>query len=311
MMKPVAIQCLSSSAVEARRIAARLGLEMDEIAIHPFPDGEILVTVGAAASVTIVLASLDRPNDKLLALLFASEALRRSGARRLVLVAPYLCYMRQDAAFQPGEAISQHVVGGLLSKAFDRVVTVDAHLHRTTDIREVFPNIDADNLSAMPVIAEALRSTWFDPATVIVGPDSESEVWVSDLAGRLGSPHLAARKIRRGDRSVDIDLPNPKAVAGCPILLVDDLVSSGGTLGACARALTAAGAKTIDAIVTHALFPPAAMDAFARAGIRSVRSTSSVLHPTNAFALDALLAAALQKELGWAESKDSRKGLSG
>ena len=54
---------------------------------------------------------LDRPNDKLIALLFAAEALRREGAKRLVLVAPYLCYMRQDAAFQEGEAISQKVVG--------------------------------------------------------------------------------------------------------------------------------------------------------------------------------------------------------
>lgn len=304
-MKPVAIQCLPSGAAEARRIAARLGLETDEIAIHTFPDGEIRVAVAPAASVTIVHASLDRPNDKLLALLFASEALRRGGARRLVLVAPYLCYMRQDAAFRPGEAISQRAVGGLLSDTFDRIVTVDAHLHRTTDIREVFPSIDADNLSAMPVIAEALRMTGLDPATVIVGPDSESEAWVSDLAGRLGLPHLAARKIRRCDRSVDIDLPDPKAVASRPILLVDDLVSSGGTLVACARALAAAGATTIDAIVTHALFPPATTDEFARSGIRSIRSTSSVLHPTNAFALDALLAAALQNELGWAEPKDS------
>lgn len=304
-MNPVAIQCLPSSAAEARRIAVRLGLASDEIAIHTFPDGEIRATVDLVASVTIVHASLDRPNDKLLGLLFASEALRRGGARRLVLVAPYLCYMRQGAAFQPGEAISQRVVGCLLSNAFDRIVTVDAHFHRTTDIRDVFPNIDADNLSAMPVIAEALRTSGFDPATVIVGPDSESEAWVSDLAGRLGVPHMAARKTRHGDRSVEIGLPNPQAVAGRPILLVDDLVSSGGTLVVCARALAAAGATTIDAIVTHALFPPATMDEFARSGIRSIRSTSSVSHPTNAFALDTLLAVALQNELGWTEPEDS------
>jgi len=218
-----------------------LGLASDEIAIHTFPDGEIRAAVGSPASVTIVHASLDRPNDKLLALLFASEALGRGGVRRLVLVAPYLCYMRRDAAFQPGEAISQRVVGHLLSDAFDRIVTVDAQLHRATDIRDVFPNIDADNLSTMPVIAEALRTTGFDPATVIVGPDSESEAWVSDLAGGLGLPHLAARKTRHGDRSVDIGLPNPQVVAGRPVLLVDDLVSSGGSLVACARTLAAAG----------------------------------------------------------------------
>jgi ribose-phosphate pyrophosphokinase len=302
-MNTVAIQCLPSSLAEARRIAARLGLASDEFAVHSFPDGEIRVTVKPAAAVASVYATLDRPNEKLLALLLASEALRRGGARRLVLVAPYLCYMRQDAAFQPGEAISQLAVGRLLAGAFDRVVTVDAHLHRTTDIHDVFPGIEADNLSAMPAIADALRATGFDPATLVVGPDSESEVWVRDLAGRLGLAHMAARKTRHGDRSVDIELPEPQAVAGRPVLLVDDLVSSGGTLVVCARTLMAAGAMLIDAVVTHALFPPETEVAFADAGIRSIRSTNSVPHPTNAIALDALLAGALQSEIGQAEKK--------
>jgi len=302
-MNAAAIQCMPSSLAEARRIAARLSLASDEFAIHSFPDREIRVTVKPATAVAIVYASLDRPNEKLLALMLASEALRRGGARRLVLVAPYLCYMRQDAAFHPGEAISQLVVGRLLASAFDRVVTVDAHLHRTTNIRDVFPGIEADNLSAMPAIADALRATEFDPAAIVVGPDSESEVWVRDLADRLGLPHMAARKTRHGDRSVDIELPEPQAVAGRPVLLVDDLVSSGGTLVVCAGALMAAGAASIDAVVTHALFPPEMEEEFARAGIRSIRSTDSVPHPTNAIALDALLAGALLNELRQVEEK--------
>ena len=105
-----------------------------EIAIHAFPDGEMRVTVGPASATTIIYASLDRPNDKLIALMFAAEALRRGGAKRLVLVAPYLCYMRQDTAFHEGEAISQKVIGPFLARYIDRVITVDAHLHRTPDI---------------------------------------------------------------------------------------------------------------------------------------------------------------------------------
>ena len=104
--------------VRARRRAARRasGVPLHEIALHRFPDGELRVTVGAAAATTIIYASLDQPNDKLIALLFAAEALRRGGAKRLVLVAPYLCYMRQDAAFHAGEAISQQVIGALLAE---------------------------------------------------------------------------------------------------------------------------------------------------------------------------------------------------
>ena len=81
------------------------------------------------------------------------------------------------------------------------------------------------------------------------------------------------------------------------MLLVDDIVSSGGTLIACARALKAAGATAIDAVITHALFPPEMATAFATAGIRSVRSTSSVPHPTNAIPLDDIFAASLRREI--------------
>ncbi|HLX17412.1 MAG TPA: ribose-phosphate pyrophosphokinase [Bradyrhizobium sp.] len=297
-MSDVAIQCLPSSAGEARRLAALLGLPLHEIALHRFPDGEVRVTVGPAAATTIIFASLDQPNDKLIALLFAAEALRRSGTKRLVLLAPYLCYMRQDAAFSAGEAISQRAIGYLIAGIADRVVTVDAHLHRTPDIRTVFPDIEAENLSAMPAIANTLRATGIDPTTIVVGPDAESEPWVSDLAGRLGLAYMVARKIRHCDRSVEIGFDDPASLAGRPVLLVDDIVSSGETLIACARALTAAGAGTIDAVVTHALFPSAMATSFTRAGIRSIRSTNSVPHPTNAIALDETFAAVLRREVG-------------
>ena len=289
------LQCLAAAAGDGQRLAAQLGVPMHVIDVHRFPDGELKVTVGPAAATTILYMPLDAPNDKLLTLLFAAEALRRGGARRLVLVAPYLCYMRQDAAFHPGEAISQKVVGPLLARTFDRVVTVDAHLHRTHDIRDVFPGIDAEDLSAMPAIAETLIGT-LDPQTVVVGPDEESAPWVADLAGRLGLAHAVGRKTRAGDRSVSIAFAEPGRLTGRPVLLVDDIVSSGGTLVTCAKALAAAGAASIDCVVTHALFPPAMMREFERAGIRSLRSTTSVPHPTNAIRLDGLLAAALRKE---------------
>jgi ribose-phosphate pyrophosphokinase len=291
------MQCLPPSVGEARRVADRLGVALHDIAVHRFPDEELRITVGPAAATTIVFASLDKPNDKLLALLFASEALRRGGARRLVLAAPYLCYMRQDTAFHQGEAISQKVAGRLLADAVDRVVTVDAHLHRTKNIGDVFPGIEADNLSAMPAIAQALQTSGFDPATVVVGPDMESQAWVADLAGRLGTQRAVASKTRRSDRSAEISFADLGLFAGRPVLLVDDIVSSGGTLSACAKALHAAGASTIDAIVTHALFAPELVGHLLEAGIRSVKSADSVAHPSNAIALDQILAEALRREV--------------
>ncbi len=274
--------------------------------MHRFPDGEMRVTVGQAAPTTIVYASLDQPNDKLLAILFAAEALRRAGTRRLVLLAPYLCYMRQDAAFHEGEAISQRAIGRLLAATVDRVITVDAHLHRTTDIAAVFPGIEADNLSAMPAIAAALRVTGVDPAAIVAGPDAESRPWVRDLAEELGLGYAIGQKTRRGDRSVEIRFAEAASIAGRPVLLVDDIVSSGGTLIACAKALKAMGEVTIDAIITHALFPPEMAREFADAGIRSVRSTSSVPHPTNAIPLDDILAAALRGEISNSDMPETK-----
>ena len=296
-MSNVAIQSLPSGAGDARRLASQLGLAMQEIALHRFPDGETRVTVERTAATTVIYASLDQPNDKLVAILFAAEALRRQGAKRLVLLAPYLCYMRQDTAFSEGEAISQRAVGRLIAGIVDRVITVDAHLHRTSDIKAVFPGIEAENLSAMPAIAQALRAAGIDPATIVAGPDAESRPWVSDLARQLGLAHIVAQKIRRGDRSVEISFAEAASIAGRPVLLVDDIVSSGGTLMACAKALTAAGATTVDAVMTHALFPPEMASAFANAGIRSIRSTTSVPHPSNAIPLDDLFVDALRNEI--------------
>jgi ribose-phosphate pyrophosphokinase len=296
-MSRAVVQSLPSGLGDAKRLAGRLGLDVHEIDVHTFPDGELRVTAGPAAPVTIVYAPLDKPNDKLVALLLAVEALRRNGARRLVLMAPYMCYMRQDVAFHPGEAISQKVVGHLLANAFDRIVTVDAHLHRTKDISAVFPGIESDDLSAIPAIADALSSLPLPANTIVAGPDEESSGWVSDLASRLGLEHTVGRKIRRGDRQVEIEIGNPDLIAGRNVVLLDDIVSSGGTLITCARALNSAGALSIDVIITHALFPPAMVDAFQAAGIRSIRSTNTVPHPTNAIPMDGVLATALLKEI--------------
>ena len=290
------VQCLAHAAGDAGRLAERLGMAVHLIDVHRFPDGEIKVRVGAAAHTVILYMPLDAPNEKLVALLFAAEALRRGGTKRVVLVAPYLCYMRQDTAFSAGEAISQKVIGPLIARTVDRVVTVDAHLHRTHDIGELFPGIAAQDLSAMPAIADALRGT-LDARTVVAGPDEESAQWVGMLANRLGLDHIVGTKARASDRSVSIRFDGGARLNGRPVLLVDDIVSSGGTLVTCARALAAAGSASIDAVITHALFPTAMLDDFKRAGIRSLRSTSSVPHSSNAIRLDGLLASALRNEV--------------
>ncbi|NLH79544.1 MAG: ribose-phosphate diphosphokinase [Phyllobacteriaceae bacterium] len=293
-----AVFTLARDRPQAEALAAALGVPTFALDLHRFPDGEIALTLGGAAEVALLHLPLDRPNDKLVALALAAEALRRTGTRRIVLVAPYLCYMRQDVAFTPGQAVSQKAIGRLIAGLVDRVVTVDAHLHRTHEIGLVFPGIAAENLAAGPAVAAALAADRLDPATVVVGPDVESEPLVAALAARLGLAHAVGRKTRRGDRSVEIAFADPAVLAGRPALVIDDVVSSGGTLVTVAEALRAAGATRVDAVVTHALYPPETAARFAAAGIGRIRSTTSVPHPSNAVSLVPLLAEALRAEIG-------------
>jgi len=278
---------------QAQELAKNLQIPCRKIDEHKFPDGETLVTVTPPAATAILYAELGHPDEKLFPLLLAADALRRGGAKRLVLVAPYLCYMRQDKAFKAGQDVSQQVIGKLFAGCFDRIVTVDAHLHRTPDIADVFPGIEAVNLSPAGLIADDLRRSGCSVDTVIVGPDGESEPFVAGLAKLLGFEHMVGKKIRRDDHSVEIKFPDPGVVKNRP---ADDIVSSGATIMVAAQAILAAGAKSVDVVVTHALFPDGLMKDFTRGGIHSVRSTDSVPHPTNSISLVPLLAPALYTE---------------
>ncbi len=292
-----AVHAMPGSAGPAQALATVLGLPCHDIAVHRFPDGESLVRVAPADETVLLYGSLDNPNDKLVELMLAASALRDGGAARLVLVAPYMCYMRQDIAFHAGEAVSQLVVGRFLAGLFDRVVTVDPHLHRTPDLAEVFVGCETTVLSAAGLLSASIadeESLSEDP--ILVGPDAESRQWVEAVAGPLRADVLIGEKHRQGDRQVRIDLPNAGRVRGRTALIVDDLVSSGVTLSVCAACLRDAGAARIEALAVHALCGDDDLAAMRRAGIDRFRSTDSVMHASNAFSLAPLLAEALASE---------------
>ena len=135
--RPV-VHALRDSARFARRLARSLNASFAAVRTHPFPDGETLVRVTHNIGVEAILVqSFNDPDRKLMPALLAADALRRAGASRVTLVAPYLAYMRQDRVFRSGEPISQRVFGQCLGRAFDRVLTVEAHLHRTHRLSDV------------------------------------------------------------------------------------------------------------------------------------------------------------------------------
>jgi ribose-phosphate pyrophosphokinase len=282
-------------AAPAARLARELGVPYRDVALRHFPDGESLVGVPRPPATAILYRSLDHPNGKIIELLLAASALRDNGAKRVVLAVPYLAYMRQDAAFHPGEAISQRVVGSLLARHCDALLTVDAHLHRIGDLAEIMPGIEAVNISAAPALSAAL-----DPRDnpLLVGPDGESRQWVEAIARPRSLEFLLGRKERLGDRDVELAIDGVERAAGRAVVLVDDVVSSGGTLKAAARLLREAGATRIMALATHCLAGARDLVDIAHAGISSLRATDTVSGPTGSIHIAAVLAQEIARR-GW------------
>ena len=278
-------------APQSRGLAAALGAPLEVAHVHRFPDGESKVTLPVPLPAEVVFCrSLNAPNDKLVELMLAAGAARELGAKRLTLVAPYLCYMRQDMAFAPGEAVSQRIAGAFLAGLFDRVVTVDPHLHRTARLADAVPARQVLSLSAAPEMGAFLQGRLKN--ALVLGPDGESLQWAAAVAAPGGFEAAVCHKTRTGDREVDMRLPEI-ALAGRTVVLVDDVASTGRTLAVAAAHCAQRGAASVDVMVTHALFVGDAVADLRRAGVREIWSTDSVGHASNVLALAGIIARGL------------------
>jgi ribose-phosphate pyrophosphokinase len=284
----------------AAEMAQALGVPLAIIDRHRFPDGELRLRLPPVLLGDVVVwRGLHQPNEKLVELLILAPGARELGARRLLLVCPYLAYMRQDIAFAPGEIVSQRHVGRLLALHFDAVLTVDPHLHRIASLDEVLPGSRGVVLSAAGLLGAWVAGKV--PDAMLLGPDEESAPWVVRAARQgaeaLGKPHpldhAVCVKQRINDHEVRVALPPGLALRGRSVVLIDDMASTGQTLAELARRCLESGAASVDVAVTHALFVGDAMVTLVRAGVRHVWSTDCVPHASNAVSVLPMLAEAL------------------
>jgi len=290
---PPCLLYFDDEADAALRLADAAGLAPAAIDRHRFPDGELKLRLPPALPGRVVLLrTLAQPNEKLVELLLAAHTARALGARHLTLVAPYLAYMRQDIAFLPGEAVSQRIVGQFLASLFDAIITVDPHLHRIAALQEAVPVRQAIVLSGAPLLGDWIAR--HRPNAFLMGPDGESAQWVAQAAARHGLDHAVCRKVRNGDKAVDIVLPSVN-IQGRAVVLLDDVASSGHTVARAAQLLRAAGAASVDVAVTHALFAGDALLVIRDAGVVEVWSTDCIAHPSNAVSVAPAMAQALHR----------------
>ena len=275
----------------AQRLARAAGIPYADALIHHFPDGETRLRLPESLPEYVVLCrTLDHPNSRLVELVLAAATARDLGARHITLVAPYLCYMRQDKAFHPGEAVSQRIVGILLSHWIDALITVDSHLHRVHQLKDAVPVNPAINLTATPVMSAFLGNQMDNP--FLVGPDEESEQWVAAIARNRVLDYCIAQKERFGDQQVSVSLPKAD-YRNRHIVLVDDVASTGRTLEEATLGLARFEPASISVLVTHALFVGDALERLRQAGVSHIWSTDAIPHSSNALHLDHLLAEAL------------------
>lgn len=278
----------------ASALVRELGGEAGSLALRRFPDGECYVRLDTpvAGRDVIVLCSLDHPDSLFLSLHFLASTARELGASSVGLVAPYLAYMRQDKRFQEGEGVTSRYFARLLSAAFDWLVTVDPHLHRYHALSDVY-SVPSRVIHAAPLLAGFIGGL---KDAFLVGPDEESEQWVSDMAERSGLPWVVGSKQRLGDRQVEVTLPDLAHLSGLQPVLVDDVISSGMTMARALEALTAQGFTTSVCVGVHGLFAERADTMLEQLGARLV-TTNTIAHASSSLDMGPALAQAVAELL--------------
>ncbi|MCK5676651.1 MAG: ribose-phosphate pyrophosphokinase [Verrucomicrobia bacterium] len=258
----------------AERIAAAAGVELCDVDITRFPDGEIFVKIRENVrgdDLFIVQSVSVDPNEYLMELLIMIDAAKRASAKRITAVLPYYGYARQDRKDQPRVPITARLVANLLVAAgANRVLCLDLHAQQI----QGFFDIPVDHLYAAPVIVKYLRSQDLDNL-VVVSPDAGG-LKMADAYSKLLDAGIAVVGKQRKN-ATDVEANHLVGdVDGCNTLIVDDMTSTAGTLSAAAGLLKKAGAKSIRAAASHSLLTEKGIERLKQSPIDELVTTDSV-----------------------------------
>lgn len=258
----------------ADKVAKRLGAQLVAAELRVFSDGESKIKIGRVGKNCVVVQSTHPPADRhLMQALMMARKCADDGARDVCAVIPYLAYARQDRAFLEGEVVSIALVARLLEAAGVRhVITVDIHSQLAMSH---FASVQ--NVSSISLMADYAASKMKLHRPIVVSPDAGGADRAEEFARRLKTDVVALKKSRdRATGEVTVDEKIDADVSGRDAILVDDMISSGGSIVKAAEMLRKKGAGKVYAICAHALLIGDAAQKIKAAGVHDIIATNSV-----------------------------------
>ncbi|WP_243090400.1 ribose-phosphate diphosphokinase [Thermus neutrinimicus] len=260
----------------ARRVAEALGIPLGKALVDRFPDGEVQVRLLESVrgnDVYLIQPTSPPVNDHLMELLLLADAARRSSAGRINAVIPYFGYARQDKQTQGREPVSAKLVANLLETVgVHRVIAIDLHAPQI----QGFFDIPVDHLSAVRLFARYLQERGYTENAVVVSPDAGRAEEARRLSERLGLPFAMLAKRRHGPKETSVTYVIGEVVGKRP-LVIDDIVSTGGTIRRGVEALLQAGAlPEVVVMATHPVLVGEARENLSHPAIREVIFTDTI-----------------------------------
>lgn len=279
----------SSSRDLAKELSNILDCTYVQAATTRFPDGECYTRIdNQSLNDDVVIVQNTYPDSNLIEMFLLQDAVKKMGARTITLVIPYYGYARQDRVFKPGEPESAKVMAKHLGLICDRVITVDIHKESILDYFDC-PHKD---LKAASAIAEYFKNKNID---LVLSPDLGAKDRAKAVGEKMGVPYDHLEKVRLSGSEVKIS-PAKMDCAGKSVLIVDDMISTGGTIVAAKHALREAGAKNVSVACTHGLFVNNALERLTGNSLDAVLSCNTLENEVSLISVAEIISDALKEK---------------